>query len=285
MILKNVRKTVFDFVWYIIGAFIYSSAVTMFITPNEISPGGFTGIATLLNYLFSVPSGIILLLLNIPVLIIGFLKFGGIFIIKTSIATIIVSFALTVTDVIFPPVYIDKILASLFGGILMGLGLSLILLRGATTGGVDILAKLINRRFRHLTVGRVIFIMDAVVVALAAIVYGNIQSALYSSVSLYATSTIMDKMLYGGDRGKLIYIVSPCYKEICKEITTTLSRGVTLVSAKGGYTGEDRPLILCSVRLHEVSAVYSILDKIDKKAFIIVADAGEIIGEGFKAFG
>ncbi len=257
----------------------------MFITANEISPGGFTGIATLINYLFSLPSGIILLLLNIPVLILGFLKFGGIFIVKTAIATGIVSFALTVTDAILPSFHIDKILASLFGGILMGLGLSLILLRGATTGGVDILAKLINRRFRHLTVGRVILIMDAAVVALAAFVYGNIESALYSSVSLYASSVIMDKMLYGGDKGKLIYIVSLKYKEICKEINSTLKRGVTVLSAKGGYTDEERQLLLCVVRIHEVSAVYSILDKIDKSAFIIVADAGEIVGEGFKAFG
>lgn len=283
--MKNIRKTVFDIIWFFIGAFIYSSAVTMFITANEISPGGFTGIATLINYLFSLPSGIILLLLNIPVLILGFLKFGGIFIVKTAIATGIVSFALTVTDAILPSFHIDKILASLFGGILMGLGLSLILLRGATTGGVDILAKIINCRFRHLTVGRVILIMDAAVVALAAFVYGNIESALYSSVSLYASSVIMDKMLYGGDKGKLIYIVSLKYKEICKEINSTLKRGVTVLSARGGYTDEERQLLLCVVRVHEVSAVYSILDKIDKSAFIIVADAGEIVGEGFKAFG
>ena len=283
--MNNIRKTVFDIIWFFIGAFIYSSAVTMFITSNEISPGGFTGIATLINYLFSLPSGIVLLLLNIPVLILGFLKFGGIFIVKTAMATSIVSFALTVTDAILPSFHIDKILASIFGGILMGLGLSLILLRGATTGGVDILAKLINRRFRHLTVGRVILIMDAAVVALSAIIYGNIETALYSSVSLYASSVIMDKMLYGGDKGKLIYIVSLKYKEICKEINSTLKRGVTVLSARGGYTDEERQLLLCVVRVHEVSAVYSILDKIDKSAFIIVADAGEIVGEGFKAFG
>ncbi len=283
--MKNIKKMSFDIIWFFIGSAVYSSAVTMFITANEISPGGFTGIATLLNYLFSLPSGIVLFLLNIPVLILGFLKFGGVFIIKTAVATGIVSFSLTVTDAILPSFHIDKILASVFGGILMGLGLSLILLRGATTGGVDILAKLINRRFRHLTVGRVILIMDAAVVALAAVVYRNIESALYSSVSLYASSVIMDKVLYGGDKGKLIYIVSLKYKEICKEINSSLSRGVTVLSAKGGYTGEERPLLLCTVRRHEVSAVYSILDKIDKNAFIIVGDAGEIIGEGFKAFG
>lgn len=167
----------------------------------------------------------------------------------------------------------------------MGLGLSLILLRGATTGGVDILAKLINHRFRHLTVGRIILIMDAVVIALAALVYRNIESALYSSVSLYASSVIMDKVLYGGDKGKLIYIVSPFYKEICKEINSTLKRGVTVLSAKGGFTDDERPLLLCTVRRHEVSAVYSLLDRIDKNAFIIVGDVGEIIGEGFKSFG
>lgn len=282
---KSILKTALDICIYIVGCFIYSSAVTMFVSPNEISPGGFTGIATVLNYLFSLPSGIVLFLLNIPVLILGFLKFGGAFIIKTSIATVIVSFSLTVTDMLLPVFHIDKILAAVFGGTLMGLGLSLVMLRGATTGGIDILAKLINKRFRHLTVGRVILIMDAAVITLAALIYRNIESALYSVISMYASSMIMDMVLYGGDKGKLIYIVSAHPDEICKDIISELGRGVTVLSAKGGYTGKERSLLLCTVRRHEVSAVYSILNKYDKNAFIIVSDAGEIIGEGFKALG
>ena len=281
---RAIRRMVTDLCIYILGSFIYSSAVTVFISPNGFSPGGFTGVATVLNFLLGAPSGFFLLLLNIPVLVLGFIKFGGYFIAKTAVATVILSFSLTITDLLLPTFKIDRILAAVFGGIFMGLGLSLIMLRGATTGGVDIIAKLINKKARHLTVGRLILIFDAFVIALAIIVYRNIESALYSVISIYVTSIIMDMMLYGGDKGKIIYIVSDFSKEICNDINNLLGRGVTLLSAKGGYTGQDRMLLFCTVRRHQVSAVYEITDKYDKNAFIVVSDAGEIIGEGFKVF-
>ncbi len=279
---KNIKKVIADFLFWIVGCFVYASAVTMFISGNEISPGGVTGIATALGYVFNIPSGILLFLLNIPILILGFIKFGGVFIIKTAIASSLLSFALTVTDITLPSFTIDKILAAVFGGVLMGTGLSLIMLRGATTGGIDIIAKLINRKFRHLTFGRLILLMDAVVIAIAAIVYRNIESALYSVVAMYGTSYIMDMILYGGDKGKLIYIVTNYPKEICSDINSVLKRGVTILTAKGGYTGNERALLLCTLRRHEVSALYAIINKYDKKAFIVVGEAGEIIGEGFK---
>ena len=121
---KSFKKILLDFIVYLIGSIIYASAVTMFVSANEISPGGITGIATALNYLFALPSGIVLFLLNIPILILGFIKFGGIFIFKITIATTILSFSLTITDSILPQFVIDKILASVFGGILMGLGIN-----------------------------------------------------------------------------------------------------------------------------------------------------------------
>lgn len=284
--MKNIKlkNIVTDIIFYIIGSFIYSIAVTGLISANQISPGGFTGITTLLNYLFALPSGIILFILNIPVLILGFIKFGGYFIIKTSIATLTVSFALTVTDLTVPEFTIDKVLASVFGGLLMGLGLSLIMLRGATTGGVDIIAKLINKRFRHLTVGRIILLIDAAVITVASLVYRNIESALYSVISMYVSSTIMDKVLYGADKGKMIYVVTSHADEICRDINNIIHRGITKLSAKGGYTDKERSLLLCTVRRYEVSGVYDVINKYDKNAFIVVSDAGEIIGEGFKGF-
>lgn len=279
---KNIRKTVADFLFWTVGSFLYASAVTMFISANEISPGGVTGIATALGYILRIPSGILLFLLNIPILILGFIKFGGFFLIKTSIASSMVSVALTITDLTLPNFNIDKILAAVFGGILMGIGLSLIMLRGATTGGIDIIAKLINRKYRHLTFGRLILLMDGAVIIFAALIYRNIESALYSVISMYGTSYVMDMILYGSDKGKTVYIVTEHSNEICKGISTVLKRGVTVISAKGGYTGQERTLLLCIVRRHEVSALYEIINKHDEKAFIIVGDAGEIIGEGFK---
>lgn len=279
---KKLTLTAKNILWYFLGGFIYSCAVTIFISSNEISPGGLTGISTVLNYLFSFPTGITLFILNIPILILGFIKFGGIFVFNTSLATALVSFSLTITDSIFPPFKTDKILAAVFGGILMGMGLSIVLRHGATTGGVDIIAKLINSKFRHLTVGRLLLIMDGIIIIFAAIIYRNIDSVLYSILSMYASSRVLDVGLYGADRGRVIYIVSDKSKEICMDINHIANRGVTIISAKGGYTGINKELLMCTVRIHEVSTIYSIVDKNDPNAFIVVSEAGEIIGEGFK---
>lgn len=273
-----------DFFFITLGSFIYSSAVSMLISANRLSAGGFTGISTLVNHVFGLPSGFVLLVLNVPVLIAGFLKLGAKFIARTAAATVIVSVALDITNRHLPSLFTDKILAGVFGGILMGLGLSLVMLRGATTGGVDIIAKLINKKLRHLTVGRLLLIMDAVVISLAAFVYRDIESALYSIIALYASATVMDTVLYGGDKGKLLHIISSYPNEICKEITQTLERGVTRIDATGGFTGQRRTMLMCTLRRHEVSAVYAIIEQIDPDAFIVVSDAGEILGEGFKRF-
>lgn len=267
-----------------LGSFIYASAVSMLISANRLSAGGFTGISTLANHLWGIPSGAVLLILNIPVIIAGFIKLGARFIAKTALATVLVSLSLEITDTLLPRFATDKILAGVFGGILMGVGLSLVLLRGATTGGVDIIAKLINKRFRHLTVGRLLLIMDAAVIALAALVYRDIESALYSVISLYASASVMDTVLYGADRGKLLHIISSHPDEICHKITTSLERGVTKIAATGGFTGQDRTMLMCTLRRHEVSAVYAIIEQIDPDAFVVVSDAGEILGEGFKRF-
>lgn len=273
-----------DMLFFCIGSFLYASAVTVFISGNEISPGGFTGIATALNHLTGIPSGITLFLLNIPVLILGLIKFGGIFIIKTAVVTVITSVCLTVTDIFLPVFQIDKILAAVFGGMFVGLGISLIMLRGGTSGGVDIIAKLINKKHRHLTVGRLILIMDAFVIMFAVAVYGNIESALYSVVAMFVSSRVMDTLLYGADKGKTLFIVTQKGSEICSQIGTKLRRGVTVIKAQGGYSRREQELLICTVRRHEVSAAYAVIEEIDPKAFITVNDAGEIIGEGFKAF-
>lgn len=271
-----------DLFCYIAGSFIYSVAVTVFISSNEISPGGITGISTLVNHLFGLPVGIILLLLNIPIIIIGFIRLGGVFILKTSVVTVIVSLMLEITQAIFPEPRFEKILAALFGGILMGVGIGIIMLRGATTGGIDIIAKLINRRFRHLTVGRLILLMDAFIILLAALVYRNIESAMYSVVSMYACSYIMDTILYGADKGRMIYIVTEKPYDISDAIVSRVKRGVTQIGVKGGYTGESRIMLMCTVRINEVGEVYSIIREYDNNAFTVVSEAGEILGEGFK---
>lgn len=272
-----------DSIYFVVGAIIYSVAVNIFLSPNGISPGGFTGVAAVINHITNIPTGTMLFAFNIPILILGYKKMGGRFVLKTAIVTALVSLSLNVLENVLPPLKTDGILASMFGGILMGIGLSLILLRGATTGGVDIIAKLINRKYRHLSVGKIILMADGVVIALNAIVYRNAESALYSIIAMYMGTRLMDVLLYGADKGKIIYIITDKSDEICYAINHIVGRGVTRLPAIGGYTGQKRTMLMCTVRVHEVSAVQNVVKKCDDRAFIVVSDAGEIIGEGFKA--
>ena len=164
----------------------------------------------------------------------------------------------------------------------MGAGLSLILRRGATTGGVDIIGTLVHRKFRYITVGRVILISDIIVITFAAIVYGDIESGLYSVVAMYASSVVTDAILYGTDKGKIVYAVTDKADEICKAVSVRIERGVTRLNATGGYTGDAHTMLMCTVRINEVSALCDIVREFDPRAFIVVSDAGEILGEGFK---
>ena len=279
---KSYFRYLVDSVYFLVGAVTYSVSVNVFLSPNGISPGGFTGVAAVINYVTKIPTGTILFLFNIPILILGYIKMGGRFIIKTAFVTALVSLCLDISARILPPLKTDGILASMFGGIFMGVGLSLILLRGATTGGIDIIAKFINRKYRHLSVGKIILMADGVVIALNAIVYRNAESALYSIIAMYMGTRLMDVLLYGADKGKIIYIITDNANEICREINNTVGRGVTRLPAVGGYTGKNFTMLMCTVRVHEVAAVQTAVKTYDRHAFIVVSDAGEIIGEGFK---
>ena len=271
-----------DLLVYIAGGIIYSVAVLLFLSANEISPGGLTGIATMLNYLFMLPIGTVTFMLNIPILVIGFMKLGGIFILKTTLATVIISIILDVIEAFLPAIRINPILAAVFGGLLMGFSISMFMLRGATTGGVDIIAKLINRRFPHMTVGRLMLFVDAVVVALSAFAYKNIESALYSVIALYASSRVIDMMLYGADKGKIVYIITEESTNMAGEIMSLVKRGITVIGVTGAYTGRRLNMLMCTVRRNEVSAVCRLARENDANAFIVIAEAGEILGEGFK---
>lgn len=280
------KKKVFAFLkelfFYIIGSAVYSFAISCILSPAQISPGGITGIATALNFLCGLPVGITAFLLNAPLFLIGWRHFGTSFVAKTVIATAISSLFLDLWGAFLPIIKTDRILSAVFGGVLMGLGIGIILLNGATTGGTDIAAKLINKRFPHISVGRCVLLSDVIVVVFSAIVYGNVESALLSSVTIYASTQIMDSILYGADGGKVIFAVSKINDEIAQTIMKEIGRGVTFLSALGGYTGQEIKVLMCAVRRHQVSKVHSIISGADNKAFVMVLDAGEILGEGFK---
>ncbi len=278
----RISEIISDLLFFTAGGAVYAAAVLVFLSSNKISPGGVTGIASVLNYLSGFPIGTAVFLLNLPLLLLGFFKLGGIFIVKTTVGTFIMSVALDIGEAVFPYFKLNIMLSAIFGGLLMGLGQSLFMLRGATTGGSDIVAVLINRKIPHMTVGRLILLTDAAVVVLAAVVYKNFESALYSVVALYAATKIIDIVIYGADRGKIVYAITGKPDKMSGEIMSLVGRGITVIDATGAYTGAKKKMLMCTVRPNEVSAVCKIIRGNDDEAFTVIADAGEILGEGFK---
>lgn len=278
------KKIIKDTALIILGSVIYALGVVAFIEPNQISPGGITGLSTLIYYLTGFPAGTMFIILNIPLMIAGYKVFGFKFIAKTLFATITTAVAIDLS-ILFMPAYTgNTILATLFGGVFIGTGMALILLRGATTGGTDILAKLILRKYPFLSMGKVLLLIDIVIFIIASIVYRNFETVLYSIIELYTASKMIDSLLYGADSGKLIFIITKNSQKLIQEIFQVIGRGVTKMKVFGGYSQSETDMLMCAIRQTEAAKVHSIIKNHDPTAFIIVTEAPEIIGEGFKEY-
>lgn len=283
MKLKYLRQYIADFVVMFAGCVLYAVGFSVFIEPNSIAAGGATGVATLVHhFLRSVPVGLGIIVLNLPLFVIGFFKFRGVFLFKTVFSTVLSSVMIDVFSAVLPKYKGDVILAALAAGVTTGTGIALIMLRGATTGGTDIIAKLINRKYRFIPIGRLMLIVDAIIVAAASLVYNSLEAGLYSVLYLFTMSVIMDRLLYGADHGKLVFIITKNADSMLYDITTAVGRGVTRIKALGGYTGTEKTMLMCAARSPELSKLLTAVKTNDKNAFVVVAEAGEILGEGFR---
>lgn len=278
----NVRDIILDILICTLGAFIYSVGINCFISPNELSSGGATGLAILANYLWNVPIGGAMFAINIPLFVISFIVFGKNFIIKTLFSTAMTSLLIDAGAYFLPAYEGDRILAAVFGGALLGVGLGVIFTRGATSGGTDIMGRLLKKAMPHITMGRLVMVCDLCVVLLAGLVYKNIESVLYATIVFIVSSKSIDLVLYGSDSGKMMMIISSNAEEIAKAITSETPRGVSIVPVKGAYTGEEKHMLLSVVRPNEVNKMRKIVRRFDEKPFIIISDASEILGLGFK---
>ncbi len=279
--MKKIRELIFDYIFIALGTGIYSVAVALLLEPAEITPGGLTGIAVIFHDLFSLPTGLSLIILNLPLIVAGLKVFGGDFIIKTAVSVMLTSFYIEIFESLSHFFNFDIILASVFGGALLGLGLGIVMSRGATTGGVDIAVKLINKRFKSLAIGRLFLLFDSAVIILAAIVYANIETALYSIIAIFLSSQIIDMLLNERNFGRIFFIITEKGEAIKQTILTSVNRGVTVVKAYGGYTGKDKSVLICAAYLSEVKTIRRIILENDPKAFFFVANVNDINGEGF----
>ena len=272
-----------DVVLILVGTAVYSAAVTVFLEPAGISPGGVTGIATAMGELSGLPVGLLVLVLNIPLLIWGYIKLGGSFMLKTVISTVLLSVWIDLFAVLLTPYGGDRLLAALYGGFLSGAGLAMVFLRGGSTGGTDIAAKIISMRFARFSIGILVLLLDAFVILLAAVVYRSFETALYTTLTIFISTRVIDSIVYGADRGKLAFIVTEKPEAVTDSLYSALHRGVTLVPARGGYSKDSRTVLLCAVRVHETARLRRAVKESDGRAFLILTEAGEISGEGFVA--
>jgi uncharacterized membrane-anchored protein YitT (DUF2179 family) len=263
-----------------IGVLITALALVLFLAPNHLTSGGISGLATVLHFVIGVPIGVISLALNVPIFIAGFLANGKNFGIKTLYATLTLSVFIDVFSAL-PPVTNDVFLASLFGGALMGTGLGIVFLAGATTGGTDIVAALIKRKLRHFPIGRLVLSIDVLIIIFATVVFWDFGIGLYSAISMFVCSYIIDTIIDGGKFAKTVFIISDHYQSIADSINHELERGVTGLLGCGMYSGNEKVVLMCTLKSREIPRLKDVVRSKDSSAFVVLTDVREVLGEGF----
>ena len=279
---RPVMSQVVKYALITIGAAIGAVGFQFFMFPNAIVSGGLIGIAQIVNRLTGLPVGAFSIVLNVPLFIIAWKQFGLGFIISSFAGTVLYSVfidAAAMTNIVATT---DPMLASIIGGVIKGLGLGTIYYVGATTGGVDIVARFLRRRFPYINFGTLILLMDAVIIAAYAWIFKIYESAMYSLICMFVMSRAVDLVLYGLDNSNICYIVSEHTDDIVSEITLgQLHRGVTLLHAEGAYSHEEKQAIMCVIKRPQIAAIRRMVRAIDPKAFMVVTDAKNVFGKGF----
>ncbi len=278
---KTVKRQVRDYAVITVSCLIYAIGISLFLDPNSLAPGGVTGVSIILNRLIKVETGTLILLINIPILILGIWKFGIKFILSTLYATALTS---TFTNLLMPigALTEEPFVAALAGSSLMALAMGWIFKCGATTGGVDIIVKVLRLKYPHLKTSSLFLMIDACVVTVSAFVFRDIDRAVYAGLTVFLTSVMLDAVLYGRDEAKLIYIISDASSAITKRLLEELDIGVTHIQGFGAYSGKEKHVIFCAIKKQLAPKAEAVVKEEDPLAFMIVTSASEIYGQGYK---
>lgn len=264
------------------GAALFGVSMNMFLSPGNVVMGGITGIATTINFLYEkLPIGVLIIVLNIPLLLLNIKVNGFRSMIKTVLGIAASSVAIDLMTFL-PATLNDPLLCAILGGVTMGTGAGLMLTRGFTTGGSDLSAVLLKKKFKRLTTGKLVLIVDVIVVVGAAIVMKSFEGVIYSSIAIFAYSVSIDAVMGGSEKAKMAIIVSAHHVEIAEAVSEGLERGVTYLHGGGWYTKENKEVLMCVVKRNEEYRLKQIVEKIDRDAFMILCDATEVLGMGFK---
>lgn len=276
-----IRKYFKEFMGLILGCIIMAFGTSCFLLPNQLSSGGFAGIATIIYYLFNIPLGTVMLILNIPLLLFAFFRSGKELLIKSIIGTFILAFFIDLFDKL-PLLTEDRLLACIYGGIAMGLGTAIILKVGGSTGGSDLLAYVIRSYRPHYRSSNLIVVVDIFIITLNVLFFREIEIGLYSAIAIYIMGKMIDIVFEGVYFTKILFIVTEQYEKIAEDIAKRLDRGSTGIYAKGMYSNENKMMLFCVGSRNEIAKIKQITTEIDPKAFIVIANAREVWGKGFR---
>ena len=274
-----------DYVWIFLGSVLYAVSFDWFYVPNQLGFGGLTALGMILNHLSpAIPIGTVVLVLNIPLFLLGWKFLGW----RTLVSSL---FAITATSLLvdliaalytFPPM--DPMLAAIFGGVTLGVSLGMIFSKGATTGGTDLIARLLKLPFAWLPMGKLLLVVDLSMLLAVSITFRSLESAMYGIIALYISTMVMDGMLYGMDKSKVAYIVTARPRPMAEEIDKQLDRGTTFLHGEGSFSGEDRLVLMCAFKQRQIVPLKALVHEMDPDAFIIVCDAHEVLGQGFRRY-
>ena len=265
-----------------VGSISFAIAISLFLDPNKLVPGGVTGIAIIVNRYIDLSTGNIVLIINIPLMILGIWKFGVKFFVSTIVATCMGS---VLIDIMAPygPITNDMFLCSIIGGALCGLSLGLIFKVGASTGGTDIIARVLKLKFPHVETGKLVIVVDTIIVVASAIAFKDMEIAMYAGICVFIAGKVFDIVLYGAAGAKLLFVISDKADEIGQKFLVEVDSGVTYVNGIGGYTESDKKIIMCALKKQMLPKAEDVVKEIDVNAFMIITSANEIVGQGYRS--
>ena len=272
-----------NLVLLLVGILIYDIGTHAFVEPAQVAPGGAIGVALLVNHLTNLPIGMMTMATNIPLLILAWFYLSRRFAVTTAVTTALSSLVLDVLVAPLCPVYTgDRFLCSLYGGVVIGVGMALIFLAGTTTGGSDILGYLLQKKRPQMSIGRALLLVDGIVLVVSIFVFGNIDAALFGLVTLFAQTKVIDGIIYGGEVSTMATVVTKKPETIAERVIVDLDRSATLLKAQGAYSKEDTTLLLCTVRKSQFPRLKRIIYEVDPDAFMMATETSEVLGFGFK---
>ena len=280
------REQFMAWVQIVIGCVLGAAAYPTFLDPGKIAPGGLTGVAMSLKHLWGWDIGITSLILSIPLFVVGYKAMGRVFAFRSLVATVLFSLAIDGLKLLGMPAVTQgpdaAMLGTIFGGVLLGVGLGLILRGGATTGGTDMAARMVHKYLPFLSVGMFLFLIDCVVVIAAWIFIGS-SEALYALICIFVSGKAVDMVMLGLSSNKACFVISDAWERVSCRLMDEMERGVTQLSARGAYTGTERPVVLCVLPPQEGARLKEIVRQEDEKAFMFITEAHEALGEGFSS--